>query len=114
MWTKSYGFSLGIYRLTEGFPSHEKYGIISQLRRASVSIICNIAEGSKRRSQIDFTRFLNIAEGSASEVECLILLSADLNYIPKEALPPLVDSITEIQKMLFGLRVKIESDEQRF
>lgn len=77
---KAHTFTQEIYRLTNDFPKHEKYGIVSQLQRASASIGANIAEGSIKTNQ-DFKRFLQIACGSAKECEYFLLLSKDLGYI---------------------------------
>lgn len=79
-WQVAYRLVLEVYRLTAKFPAHEVYGLTSQLRRASVSVILNIAEGFKRKSRPDSLRFYNLAEASLEEVKCALLLSKDLNY----------------------------------
>jgi len=109
VWQKAYGLTLSIYKLTSTYPSEERYGVTSQLRRAAVSITNNIAEGSKRKSQVDFARFLNMAEGSAGEIDCLLMLSKDLGYVSADALGPLAQELGEIGKMLYTLRSKVES-----
>jgi four helix bundle protein len=76
VWQRSHALTLEIYRFTATFPTDERFGLISQLRRAAVSVPTNIAEGSKRQSNPDYARFLNIAEGSLAETEYLLLLSA--------------------------------------
>jgi len=92
-----------VYELTARFPSEEKYGLISQIRRCAVSIPANIAEGSGRNSDKDFAHFLNISFGSACELETLLTLSTDLKLIHEEQLEPIQFKFSEIQKMTFGL-----------
>lgn len=101
--------TLEVYRLTKAFPSEEKYGLVSQLRRAASSVPTNIAEGSKRRTGQDYARFLNVAEGSLAETEYLLMLGSDLGYIKKERIKDLLDSIGGIARMLHALRVKVEA-----
>ena len=92
-WQKSYDFVLLTYKATQKFPDFEKYGLASQFQRAAVSIVANIAEGSKRVSKADKLRFMNIAQGSLEECRCYILLSKDLDYISEEAFNSLSYSI---------------------
>lgn len=80
VWQKAHQFVLSVYRLTEGFPRHEMYGLTSQLRRAAVSIAANIAEGFKKRGKRDKARFLNIAQGSLEECRYYLILTNDLGY----------------------------------
>jgi len=89
-----------VYILTADFPDSEKFGLISQLRRAAISISANIAEGAGRQTDKDFRNFLFIALGSAFEVEALIDLSIDLDYMKKESQLGLLDRINHIQKQL--------------
>ena len=70
----------GVYRLTRGFPVDERFGLVAQLRRASVSVAVNIAEGSAKRGSREFRRFLDISLGSLSEVACLLRLARDLGF----------------------------------
>jgi four helix bundle protein len=81
VWAKAHALTLAIYRVTAGFPTEERYGLTSQLRRAALSIPTNITEGCGRNTDAEFNRFLEIAMGSASETEYLLLLSFDLKYI---------------------------------
>jgi four helix bundle protein len=76
-WQRAYKVALQIYHSTGGFPDHERYGLTSQLRRASVSVVSNIAEGTGRRNDRELARFLSIARGSVREFECQLLLSRD-------------------------------------
>lgn len=89
-----------VYILTADFPDSEKFGLISQLRRAAISISANIAEGAGRQTDKDFRNFLFIALGSAFEVEALIDLSIDLDYMKKESQLGLLDRINHVQKQL--------------
>ncbi len=84
VWQKAIDFVVEIYQLTETFPDREKFGIISQIQRAAVSITCNISEGSGKSSNKDFNRFLEMALGSSNEVENLLIISYKLNYLNKE------------------------------
>ncbi len=108
VWQRSHALVLQIYRLTTGFPDDERYGLVSQIRRAAVSIPANIAEGSKRRRNYDYARFLNIAEGSAAEVDYLLILSRDLGLVTAKAAEPIRAELDEIARMLNGLRGKVE------
>ncbi len=109
VWEKAHKFVLDIYKATSNFPKEELFGLVSQLRRAAVSIPTNIAEGSSRNSKKDFIRFLEIAFGSAKEVEYELLLSNDLKYLQIEIFTKLDDQIKEIKKMLIGLIQSIEN-----
>lgn len=80
VWRKSYQFVLAVYAQTRRFPQDELYGLTSQLRRASVSVIANIAEGFRRRSSRDKLRFLEISRGSVEECRCYLMLATDLGY----------------------------------
>ncbi len=80
VWQKTHQFVLSVYRFTETFPSKEMYGLISQFRRAAVSIAANIAEGFKKRGKSDKARYLNIAQGSLEECRYYLILSCDLGY----------------------------------
>jgi len=110
VWQKAHALSLLIYKVTESFPKHELYGLVSQIRRAVVSIATNIAEGSGRNSNLDFSRFLQIAYGSASEVEYLIILSSELNYISIDRANKMNEDIQEIKKMLNSLLKKLRTE----
>lgn len=108
VWQRSHALTLEIYRLTGSFPLDERYGLVSQLRRAAASVPTNIAEGSRRQRSPDYARFLNIAEGSLAEVEYLLMLSRDLKLVPVEAVAPLLHESSEIFGMLHTLRQRVE------
>lgn len=104
VWKESIKLAGQVYRLTSTFPNEEKFGLISQLQRASVSISTNIAEGSGRNNKGEFFHFLGIAQGSASEVESLIYVSVEVMIIKESEVSELLDLINKIQNMLFKLR----------
>ena len=108
IWKLSHVFTLKIYDLTKSFPKDEIYGIISQIRRASSSIPTNISEGCGRDSDAEFNRFLTIALGSASEVEYLIILSKDLNYIDENHFITLNEEVNIIKRKIYTLKQKLK------
>ena len=107
VWQRSHKLVLAIYSASVGFPRSEQFGLTSQLRRAALSVPTNIAEGSKRQSQSDFARFLNMAEGSLAEAEYLLMVSRDLGYIEPPAASRYLKEISETLRMLSGLRSTI-------
>jgi len=102
VWQKSHKLTLSIYNITRTFPREERFGLTSQLRRAASSIGANIAEGCGRNTRIEFRRFLDLAMGSASEVEYFLLLAFDLGLITQVSYGPAEKGITEIKRMLAG------------
>ena len=104
---KSKAFCSDIYLATADFPSDEKFGLTNQLRRASVSIPSNIAEGSSRNSNKDFSRFLEIAIGSAYEVETQLMIASDLKFISIEKFNHLSIKLDEIIKMTSKFRATL-------
>lgn len=103
VWQKAVNMATAIYKITESYPSEERYGLISQIHRSAVSISSNIAEGSGRGSDAEFRYFLNIAYGSIYELETQLIISNNLNYLDKNNFGALSDQIEEIQKMLYSL-----------
>ena len=97
----SYDFTLQVYKITEKFPEFEHKNISQQLRRAVVSIPLNIAEGSSRRSNREFLQFLTYGFGSAKEVEVLLNLSKDLNYITKKEFDILFEDLNKVMAKMF-------------
>jgi four helix bundle protein len=110
VWEKSNLLTIKIYKITASFPKHELYGITSQLRRASVSVPTNIAEGCGRDSKAEFCHFLQIAAGSASEVEYLVELSYQLKYLKEDKYKELSLKIVEIKKMLRSFIKKLKTN----
>ena len=108
VYERAYKAGLAIYELTKRYPEEEKYGIVSQMRRASTSIPLNIAEGyAKKSSQEEFKRFLLMAIGSANEMSVLLEYSKDLGYISLERYEKAIKEYDEIGKMLSSLIKKI-------
>ncbi len=108
VWQEGHALTLEIYRVTSGFPPDERYGLVSQLRRAASSVPANIAEGSKRQTQTDYARFLNIAESSLAEAEYFLILARDLGYIEAGTVEPLFGRTDQLARMLHALRAKVE------
>ena len=108
VWHKAHAFTLALYRATARLPKYELYGLVSQLRRAAVSVEANIAEGCGKKTSLDFGRFLQIAFGSASEIECELLIAFDLSFLSQESYETLVAQIREIKKMLGAFIATIE------
>lgn len=104
VWNRSIDFVTEIYKLTSAFPEVEKFGLISQLRRAAISVSSNIAEGAARESPKEFGNFLSIAQGSASEIETQLLICNRLNYITKDKLKEMLKLLDAISKMITGLK----------
>ena len=112
VWKKSHNLTLDVYKSTSQFPRTEIYGLTSQIRRACSSIPTNIAEGCGRKSPADFARFLQIALGSASETEYLILLTHDLKYLNSDQYAELIDRINHIKRMLLNLQKTVKVNEK--
>jgi four helix bundle protein len=110
VWQSAYAFALEIYRLTSKFPDHEKFGLISQMRRASVSIPANIAEGCGRHGNVELARFIHIAFGSACELECHLLIAKDLGFVSVDQHAASEEILFSIKRMLSGLRKKLITD----
>lgn len=109
IWKKSIKLTELVYEITLALPSNEKYGLISQIKRSSVSISSNIAEGAGRNSIKEFKHFLSIANGSAYELQTQLILTTVLNLIPKDKIQPVLDLITEVQKMNYSFQKSLES-----
>jgi four helix bundle protein len=110
VWQRAHQLVLRLYELSAGFPTDERFGLTSQLRRAAFSVAANLAEGSRRATAGDFTRHLDIAQGSVGEVDYCLLLARDLRYVPEERVAPLRVEVDEIGAMLHALRRKIEQE----
>lgn len=108
VWQKARVFVKNIYELTAEFPTEEKYGVISQLRRASLSITANIAEGMSRNTEKDKARFINLAFSSAIEVINFLILTQDLGFLTEEKYFKLREQIEEITNKLNSLYSKFD------
>ena len=108
VWRKSVDLVTEVYKLTASFPETEKFGLVSQIRRASVSIPSNIAEGAGRDTNKEFNNFLSIAQGSASELETQLIISEKLGYIEKQTLNIILKNLIDITKMIIGLKKSLE------
>ena len=107
VWQKAHALVLAVYRLTDGFPKSELYGLTSQLRRSAVSIPANIAEGFRKRGQADKLRFYNIAQGSLEETRYYLILAGDLAYSDTSSLQ---DQIAEVSRLLEAYSAAFHSD----
>ncbi|MBL7032258.1 MAG: four helix bundle protein [Nitrospira sp.] len=110
VWEKAHTLTKKVYKTTLRFPKEELYGLTSQIRRASVSIPNNIAEGCGRRSDTELARFLDISMGSASELEYLILLTKDLDMLSQKDYFDLTSAVIEIKRMLATFIKKLRAD----
>lgn len=107
VWNSSIEFSLEVYNATSNFPGSEKFGLTNQLRRASISIPSNFAEGCSRSSEKDFKRFIELSLGSAFELKTQCILSNRLGYIQNDVFNDLVEKLDVISKQLNSLRNKL-------
>jgi len=107
---RAHELALDVYTVTKHFPREEHYGLRSQLRSSSASIGMNLAEGCGRNGDREFARFLQIAMGSASELEYQLLLSHDLGLLEKNSYPQLHARVAEVKKMLASLLRKLRAD----
>jgi four helix bundle protein len=110
IWHKSIVLAKSVYELVAGLPPDEKYGLTSQMKRSVISISSNIAEGAGRNSDNEFTYFLSIANGSAYELYTQLILTIELKLIPLSDIQPILDAITEIQKMNYSLQKKLKNN----
>ena len=107
IWQKSIELTKLVYEVVATLPTDEKYGLISQIKRCSVSIPSNIAEGAGRNSNKKFKHFLSIANGSAYELQRQLILTIELKLLSKERIQPILNLIIEIQKMNYSFQKSI-------
>lgn len=107
-WGRAHALTLDVYRATSRFPDHERFGLVSQMRRAAASIPTNIAEGCGRETQSELNRFLQIAVGSASEIEYQLLLARDLDDLPSESYAAISSEVVEIRRMILAYTKKLK------
>ena len=111
VWHRSLSVTEDVYNATHDFPRSERFGIVSQMRRSAVSIASNIAEGSSRSTNKDFRRFLDIARGSASELETQVILAHRLGMMSENAAADLTAQIDEVRAMLIGFSSSLEPSD---
>ena len=109
VWKNAMNLAVRIYEVTRAFPKEEIYGITSQLRRAAVSVPSNIAEGAARTSGKEFLQFINIAQGSLSEIDTQIELSNRLSYVADQTYKNLQEKIVIVSKQLYGRRRSVQT-----
>lgn len=108
IWKRAVSLATKIYKSTSDFPDEEKYGLVSQLRRCSVSISSNIAEGAGRNTDKDFKRFLSIAYGSSYELETQLIIATNLELLSKSEGDELCTEVEELQKMLYVFSERLD------
>jgi four helix bundle protein len=107
VWQKGISLAKLIYQVTTALPAEEKFGLVSQMRRAAVSIPSNIAEGQARHTTGEFIQFISHAEGSAAELETQLILAVELGFCAKDDAIPAYELVAEIRRMLNALRRKL-------
>lgn len=107
IWQRSRELVKKVYLASTSLPAGETYGLTSQIRRAAVSIAANIAEGSGRNSKREMIRYLDISNGSAFELETLLILANDMEYMTSAQSSPIICELNEIEKMIFSLKKKL-------
>lgn len=113
IWQKGLNLTKRIYFFTKNFPKEEIYALTNQLRRCSISIPSNIAEGSRRSSNKEFSNFILIARGSLAELETQMILAESFGYIHKEEMNDLLDEINELDKMIFSFHKKLQTTNSK-
>jgi four helix bundle protein len=104
VWKKSIDLVKTVYQITGGFPAEEKFGLVSQMRRAAISIPSNISEGAGRNKPKEFSQFLGIAQGSAAELETQLIISRELDFLSTELAEKSIQDLNTISKMIIGLK----------
>ena len=106
-WQKSMSLTKHVYQVTDRFPPDEKFGLVTQLRRAAVSIPSNIAEGQARRRTREFIRFISYAEGSLAEIDTQLVLGIELGFCHTHDVRGVFEALAELRMILIGLRLKL-------
>jgi four helix bundle protein len=109
VWQKAIEFVVDVYKLTAKFPQSERFGLISQIQRAAVSIPSNIAEGAGRNNKGEFYQFLGLANGSSFELETQLMIGAKLGYSHNDEIEKMCIKLSEIQNMIFGLQKTLKN-----
>jgi four helix bundle protein len=109
VWEEAHRLTLAVYKATQAFPKEERFGLTSQIRRASASIPANLAEGCGRRSDGEMTRYVQIAMGSGAELSYHLLLARDLGFVNNEVYVEVNEHIERVMRMLSALSAKVRS-----
>jgi four helix bundle protein len=109
VWQKGIALAKLIYTVTRKFPAEEKFGLVSQMRRAAVSIPSNIAEGQARHTTGEFIQFISHAEGSVAELNTQLILAVELEFVVSKTSSPAFELMEDLRRMLNGLRRKLDS-----
>ncbi len=112
VWQKGIALVKQVYRVTQRFPGEEKFGLVSQMRRAAVSIPSNLAEGQARRTTPDFINFISNAEGSAAELDTQMIIAVELGYCSADNARDIFGLIVELRKILNALRLSLQKKER--
>jgi len=112
VWEKAHAVTLEMYRVTNSFPRDERYGLTSQIRCCGASIAANIAEGCGRRGNGEFHRFLQVASGSASELDYHLLLARDLSFLGNDQYGSIAKQLGELRRMLTALILRVDAERQ--
>ena len=114
VWEKAHALALACYQYTAAFPKQEMFGLTSQIRRAGCSVPANIAQGCGRRGNAELHRFLQMAMGSATELEYHLLLSRDLQFLNRVDYEELQSQVVVVKRMLASLILKVDGERNRF
>ena len=109
VWQKAIEFVKRIYQVTSEFPSEEKFGLVSQMRRSAVSIASNVSEGAGRNNKKEFNQFLGMAQGSSSELETQLIISRELGLLKDDVADELIKDLDSISRMIIGLQRSIKN-----
>ena len=109
VWQKAMDMVADVYKLTKNLPKEELFALTNQIRRAAISVPSNIAEGYGRQSKKEYLQFLSIANGSVCEIETQLLLCVKIGYLSEERINDTIQTLTEIGKMLFTMKQKLNS-----
>jgi four helix bundle protein len=111
VWKKAIEFVKRIYQITGEFPSEEKFGLVSQMRRSAISIASNISEGAGRNNKKEFNQFLGVAQGSSSELETQLIIARELGFMKDQLAAELISELDSISKMIVGLQRAIKDSK---
>ena len=109
VWQKAMEMIPEVYRIIRVLPKEERFGMAEQMRRAAVSVVANMAEGQGRNGKRDFAHFLDISQGSLSELDTLLSIAIQLEYVPETTTKAVSEKLVEVRKLLFGLLNKLRT-----